>query len=118
MSEAVGLIIFVAMVTALFIGFGGIAKARNAWSKARFFVLRVAKERPMEAVILALLLIVCTVYGGTKPPMPPDEPDEPIEPDAPTQAVKVLVIGRRADGSFAPLGEVFVITNTLEEVEQ
>lgn len=114
--EILGLIIFVAMMVSLFVGFGGMAKAQEAWNKARFFVFRVAKERPAEAVILALLLIVCTVYGGTKPE-PPDEPDEPDEPIP--GGVRVLLVGRRADGSLAPYGApIVIITNLLEEVSQ
>lgn len=117
MSEALGLIIFVAMVLGLFVGFGGIAKAREAWSRARFFVARVAKEQPIETMAFVLLLIVFTAYGGTKPPMPPDEPDEPDVPL--TTRVKVIFIGRRADGLFSPYGApIYIITNTLEEVEQ
>lgn len=112
--EILGLIIFVAMMVSLFVGFGGMAKARKAWTDARFFVLRVAKERPMEFILGVIVLIVFTAYGGTKPPMPPDEPDEPIP-----GSVRVLLIGRRADGSLAPYGApIVIITNLLEEVSQ
>lgn len=118
MTEALGLIIFVAMALGLFIGFGGIAKAREAWSKALFFVKWVAKERPLETLVLAMLLIVCTAYGGTKPE-PPDEPDEPDEPTPLDTKVKIIFVGRRADGLLSPYGApLFIITNTLEEVEE
>jgi hypothetical protein len=114
--EILGLIIFVAMMVSLFVGFGGMAKARKAWADARFFVARVVRERPTEVAVLTLLLLVCTVYGGTKPE-PPDEPDEPDEPIP--SSVRVLLIGRRADGSLAPYGApIVIITNLLEEVSQ
>lgn len=114
--EILGLIIFVAMMVSLFVGFGGMAKAQEAWNKARFFVFRVAKERPMEFILGVIVLIVFTAYGGTKPE-PPDEPDEPDEPIP--GSVRVLFVGRRADGSLAPYGApIVIITNILEEVSQ
>ena len=114
--EILGLIIFVAMMVGLFVGFGGMAKARKAWADARFFVARVAKERPMEFILGVIVLIAFTAYGGTKPE-PPDEPDEPDEPIP--GSVRVLLVGRRADGSLAPYGApIVIITNLLEEVSQ
>lgn len=114
--EILGLIIFVAMMVGLFVGFGGMAKARKAWADARFFVLRVAKERPIEFILGVIVLIAFTAYGGTKPPMPPDIPDEPEEP---IPGIRVLLVGRRADGSLAPYGApIVIITNLLEEVSQ
>jgi hypothetical protein len=75
MMESLGVILFAAMSVGLFLGFGGIMKARTAWNKMRFFVARAAKERPVEFTLGVMALLVCTAYGGTKPPQPDIPPE-------------------------------------------
>lgn len=75
MMEALGVILFILMAVGMFVGFGGVMKTITAWNKMRFFVARAAKERPVEFTLGVMALLVCTAYGGTKPPQPDIPPE-------------------------------------------
>ena len=73
--ESLGIILFIVMLFSFYLGFGGVSKTRDAWNKMRFFVARAAKERPVEFTLGVMALLVCTAYGGTKPPQPDIPPE-------------------------------------------